>query len=337
MAGEAGQTSSDLKQQLLTKGHEFSFVQALRLLRLIGASAEISDDPADYRTGTPVRIRPNNSLSFPPADITAIENIEGEEPGFRITANFLGLYGHSSPLPTFYTEELLDEANADESVSRDFLDIFNHRLFTLFYRCCLKYNIFFQVMDEGNNAVIERLFCLLGLGDPQLRKGLEITFPLCRYIGLITQYPHSAWGLETMLQDAFRGARVEVIQCFRRTVKIRPDQRLSIGFAASRLGEDSVLGSEIEDRTGKFRVRIDPVRLHDFNLLLPENPNYEKLVAIIDFYKMDPLECDVELILAKDECIPVSLGDAKMSRLGLDTWIFSSATIGEVSAIFPLS
>lgn len=336
MAGETGQALSDIKERLLTEGHQYSFIQVMRLLGLMGASADISDQPADSQAKIPIRIRPNNSLAFPPADITRIQEMQ-EGPGFRITANFLGLYGHSSPLPTFYTEELIDEENTDESVSRDFLDIFNHCIFTIFFRSYLKYNLFFQVMDEKSNVVTERLFCLLGLGGAQLRKDLEIAFPLCRYIGIITQHPHSAWGLETILQDVFRGVPVKVIQCFNRTVKIPARQRMEIGGTGSILGESSVIGSEMADCTGKFRLQIGPVAFDDFNSLLPGSPGYEKLDAITRFYKLDPLECDVELILAKNECRTACPGSPQMSRLGMDTWVFSGETIGEVSAVFPLS
>ena len=335
MAGAAGQASDHIKRDLLEKGHEFSFVQAIRLLRLAGARAEAPDNPADCRKAKQIRILPNNSLSFPSADITGIDETEGEVSRFRVTANFLGLYGHSSPLPTFYTEELLDEASLDESVSRDFLDIFNHRIFALFYRCSLKYSLFFQVMEEEGSEVPERLFCLSGLGSPLLREDMEMAFPLCRYLGLLTQYPHSACGLETMLRDAFSGVPVEVVQCLKRTVKIPPNQRISVGSNGCGLGIDSCIGGEVEDATGQFRIRIGPVSLEEFNELLPGNPLNEKLAAMTRFYLVDPLQFDIELILAGNECRPISIG-MEMSRLGLDTWVFSSSTIGEVSAVFPV-
>ncbi|MFO8111269.1 MAG: type VI secretion system baseplate subunit TssG [Desulfosalsimonadaceae bacterium] len=68
------------------------------------------------------------SLAFPPADIDRIQEMDLQEhSGYEITANFLGLYGISSPLPTFYTEELMHEAAEDESVCRDFIDVINQR------------------------------------------------------------------------------------------------------------------------------------------------------------------------------------------------------------------
>lgn len=336
MADEAGQSLNDVKQELLTKAHEFSFIQAMRLLRLLGASPDIPNDPADHGSTVPVRIRPNLSLAFPPADIVSIEEKPGDEPGYVMTANFLGLYGPSSPLPTFYTEELIEEANADGSVSRDFLDTFNHRIFFFFYRCFLKYNLSSLVIDEDDADVIERLLCLIGIGPPGHRDELEMAFQLCRYMGLISQYSHSALALENLLRDALGGVPVEIIQCVRTIEKIPAKRRALLGQANCTLGMDCTIGSEIVDRTGKILVRIGPLTLDKFNSLLPGNPDYQRLAVITEFFAHDPLVYDVELILAQGECRPICLGGPQMSRLGLDTWVFSGETLGEVSAVFPL-
>lgn len=336
MADKVGQPLSGIKEELLTKGHEYSFFQAIRFLRLLGASPFISRDPADRDSTIPVRIRPNLSLAFPPADIAAIEERKGAEPGYRVTANFLGSYGPASPLPTFYTEELIEEASSDGSVSRDFLDIYNHRTFTLFYLCCLKYNIFLQIIDEKNDEVLERLFCMFGIGKPELREDFEMAFQLCRYIGLITQYSHSALGLSILLRDALGGVPVEIVECVKTIEKIPEELRALVGQANNCLGQ-CVIGSESIDRTGKILIRIGPVRMEKFNSLLPGSPEYRKLKTLTEFFVHDRIIYDLELILAENECHTTCLGSPQMSRLGLDTWIFSGDTIGEVSAVFPLS
>jgi type VI secretion system protein ImpH len=337
MAGQAGQPPADLTAELLKNGHAFSFLQGLGLLRLLGHAAETPEDPAaPIPANRILRIRPDNSLAFPAADIASIEKTAGEEPGFRVTATFLGLYGHASPLPTFYTEDLLEDETSDEPMTREFLDIFNHRLFSLFFRCCMKYRLFFQVLEERNAGDLERLFCLLGLGEPGLRGEIPRAYSLSRYTGIMTQYPHSAWGLETMLRDAFRGVPVGVIQCFRRCVRIPPEQRFCLGQAGSRLGVDSVLGKEIEDRMGKIRLRVGPVDLATFQGLLPGSPGYERLAVLTRLYLQDPLDFDAELVLAERQARTARLGEAAMSRLGLDTWVFSGEHMGEASAAFPL-
>jgi hypothetical protein len=77
--------------------------------------------------GMKLRFRAAASLGFPAHEIAAAgweEGLNGE-PRFTLTVPFLGLYGPASPLPTFYTERLLQDEPASRN-QRDFLDIFNH-------------------------------------------------------------------------------------------------------------------------------------------------------------------------------------------------------------------
>lgn len=326
--------SSHLKSDLLGKAHEFSFFQVMRLLRLLLQGLR-SPEEKNSVVEEYVRIRPELSLSFPPADVAKIEEIEGEKPLFSVTATLLGLYGSSSPLPTFYTEDLLDEAAEDLSVARDFIDIFNHRLYLLLFRCWVKYRLFLQVIEENNPEVLGKLFCLIGLGEEVLRENLPEAYCLIRYTGLFTQFPKSAQGLQTLLHDALGKIPVRVIPCIKRTVKIPLDQRLHLGKSGCRLGEESFLGEEIDDRMGKFRLQIGPLNSNSFHRLLPGSPDHHKLAFLTKFYLLDRFEFDIELVLAEREAKTVSLGGSHWSRLGLDTWVFSLDQLDEVKAVFP--
>jgi type VI secretion system protein ImpH len=335
MAGQGGGSSFNLKLDLLGKGHEFSFFQALRLLRLFHPPSLDSAEGTESRKEERIRVRPELSLAFPASDVTRIEELGDETPVFQVTATLLGLYGSSSPLPTFYTEDLLDEEAEDQSVTRDFIDILNHRLFLLLFRCWTKYRQFLQVVEEKNPKDLEKLFCLLGLGEKELREDLSESYPLLRYTGLLTQFPRSALGLKTLLQDALGMMPIEVVPCVRRTVKIPPDQRFYLGASGSCLGKDSFLGEEIDDRMGKFCLRVGPLKSESFHSLLPQNPNHQRLVFLTQFYINEPLEYDLELILAEEEAGPIRLGGPMWSRLGWDTWTFSTDHLGEVRATFP--
>ena len=168
MAGQAGGSppplnpdpKAGLKGEVLKEGHAFSFFQLIRLLRLFAMRASgTQTSPSDFREK--IRIKPNLSMAFPASDVESIEQLAvPEDPHFLITVNFLGLYGSASPLPTFYTEDLIDEAAEDESVSRDFIDILNERIFALLFECWGKYRQSLQVVEEKNPQHIERLFCV---------------------------------------------------------------------------------------------------------------------------------------------------------------------------------
>src|SRR5882762_10124157 len=145
MVPSTGQSPADLKNSLLSEGHRFSFFQAARLLKRL--------------QGEDLRIRPELSFGFPSADVSSIEQ-RPDQKGYRLTATFLGLYGVSSPLPAFYTEELLrDESGA----ARDFLDIVHQRLYALLLAGWQKYRLFFQLEEAKDPAPLDMLLALCGL------------------------------------------------------------------------------------------------------------------------------------------------------------------------------
>lgn len=332
MADTPGRTTSPLMVDLLQSGHQFSFVQVMRLARrfLDPRGAEgLPEVPWQDR----VRIRPELSLAFPAADVTLVERVGAD---LRVTATFLGLYGSSSPLPNFYTEDLLDEASSDESVIRDFLDIIHQRLYHLYFQCWSKYRLFIRVVEENNPIDRERLYCLIGLGEKELRDTVPDSWALLRYAGLLIQNPRSALGLKTLLGDVFAIKSIRITQNVQRMVPIPADQRLSMGTSCCRLGVDAVLGSEIADQMGKFRIEIGPLSWEGYNDLVPGTLLHEKLARYVKFYLVDPLAVDLKLILAAGEAKPLRLGDPT-ARLGLNTWCFAGETLGEMSTVFPLA
>ena len=336
MAGKAGLSTFDIETELQEEGRRFSFFQVIRLVRLLGHVPETVEDPRTVaRQAKSLRIRPQNNLSFPASDVVSIQRTEGEFPGFLVNASFLGLYGPASPLPTFYTEDLIQQEADEESAVRDFLDIFNHRIFTLFFRCLMKYRLSFQVCEERNPEILNKLYCLIGLGELRHRRDMPYAYSMIRYSGILSQHPRSAWGLETMLCDAFSNVPVKVVQCAARIVKIPMSQRLLLGKTGSSLGINSVIGEQIRDHTGKFRLRLGPVNFTLFRKLLPGSEENKRLSLLTRFYLLDALEYDLELILQEGEASCVRLGAETASRLGMDTWIYSCEKIGEVRAVFP--
>jgi type VI secretion system protein ImpH len=342
MAGENRGPAADLSEgiptdigaDLLSRGWSYSFFQAVRLLRRLRSDAkEPGGTPDDH-----IRVRPDLNLSFPAADIAKIEADESEDQKqFRITTTFFGLYGASSPLPTFYTEDLILESGQDESVSRDFLDIIHHRLFALLFQAWMKYRLFFQVAEAHDEQHLERLYCLLGLGDPELRRDVVGAHGLLRYIGLFTQFPHSAAGLITILRDALGNVPLQIASCIHRMAEIPEPQRLKMGMSGSLLGIDSYVGEAIEDRMGKFGIQIGPINQAAFFDFTPGQPGYAKLTALTEMYITEPFEYEVELILAANQAQTAQLGDPARSVLGVTTWVFSEENLGEVRTRFKVN
>jgi len=311
--------AAPLEQEILARGHEFSFLQVLRILELLAGRGGNT---------APVEVVPRLSFGFPASDVAGVER-RGD--GYRVTATFLGLYGQATPLPSFYTEELLDEEAADSTASRDFLDIVNRHLYGLFGDVARKYRLFLQVDEHRNADIRKRLHSLGGHGDGMLRAGLPEPRSLLRYTGLFAQHPRSALGLRTLLTDAL-GAPVEVISAVPRTMALPPEEQACLGTVGT-LGMDTFLGSEIPDRSGMFRIEVGPLSRDRFAALLPGTPERKRLDLLVALYVTDPLAYEIELILAPGEAPPPMLGGG--IRLGWDVWVTSGGDVGRVSVSFP--
>ena len=334
MAGEDRGTSPDIKKldlklSLLKEGASFSFFQAMRLLRHY---ISIRDAPENSEFSH-ILIEPLLSLAFPAADIQKIEEISDvDTTTYKITANFFGLYGVSSPLPTFYTEDLMDEVNDDARAAKGFIDIIHQRLYHLLFKSWMKYRQFQQVNEERNTDHITRLFCLLGLGETGFRQDIDKAEQLLRYIGLFSQSPRSALGLKTLLQD-YLHLPVDILPCVLRKARIPVNQQLQLG-GMNVLGVDSFLGEEIDDRMGKFRIQVGPLDEQRYRAFIPGSEMYNRLVFLTSLFVLDPLEYDIDVTMAENQAQKVCLGGGRWASLGRDTWLFSGETKGKTTSRF---
>ena len=329
-------TTAELNvRDLVSSGHAYSFSQTMRI-----ASKYLESCGPGKSLGLHwqerIRIRPEISLGFPAADVARVDRVGADGGEFLIATTFLGLYGVSSPLPTHYSEDLLDEAANDSSVNRDFMDLLHQRLYHLYFEAWSKYRPFIWIMEERNPRDLERLLCLIGLGEKELRDSVPEAKSLLRYLGLFNQFSRTALGLRTLLRDALGISRLEVEPCVERKVPIPGDQRMCLGISNMSLGVNTILGGEMSDRMGKFRIHIGPLDKEEFDTFLPGTPRHEALARLNRLYMVDPFDFDVKLSMAAGAVRPIRLGATDGPRLGMNSWCFSGESLGEVSATFPL-
>lgn len=328
MADADRTTDRTIAEVLVPRAKHFSFFQLVRLLeKCVRNSARVGfRGPA---SGEILRFRPDISLGFPASDISELEHISApgtERERYRITTTFLGLYGSSSPLPSFYSEEILwnDE---DQNRIRDFLDLFHHRLLSLFYRCWSKYRYSIQFEYGEEDPLTPSLFSLIGL-DSHLsyrETGLPEPLRLLQFAGLISQQPHSASALESILSEYFEGLPVEVEQCTTSWVKIKQEQLASLGRRNCRLNLDCTIGRRVYARTNSFRIRIGPIHYQKFLDFLPDRQNHRVLSSLIHFLVTDRLEFDIAFEVLQPPGLQLWSKDTENSkaRLGWTSWLSS--------------
>ena len=321
MEPEERATDTDLIRALAREARLYSFFQVVQLLeRARPEAAPLGQEGPPSREA--VRLRPSLSLAFPESDVAAVEVMEdGERPRVLVETNFLGLYGSTSPLPSFYAEELIQETS-DDSLVRGVLDLFHHRLLSLLYRCWKKYRPYLQFRPDGGDEFSWRLLCLMGLGIQEASERCALPRRwLLRYCGLLNQQPRSAAALQCMISDFFEGVPVEVTSYAERWVTIPEESRCRLGALNSRLGVDLQVGDRVEDRAGKFRVTLGPMDLDTYISFLPGRGNLDIVSGLARTCAPDLMAYEIQLDLKAAGLPGMRLAQDAVPLLGETTWL----------------
>jgi len=320
---------------LLGQPRRVGFYRAVELLERATRGPRIGDyGPVNEES---IRFRHDPSLTFATSDVSRIlsrprragETGDGpDEPVYEITTTFLGLTGTVSPLPTYMAEEVLHEDH-DRPAQREFLDVFHHRIISLFYRAHARYSFSADYLSTSNDPWSRRSLALAGIdtfddAPPPVNLSLA---RLLRLAPLLATRARTAQGLVAAVSDVMDevliGAPVSVEQFVGRWVTIEERQLLRLGIANTTLGVDATIGRRVFDRGGKFRLVLGPLKRKAFQRFLPGGDGLAQIKELVTFYVRDPLEFDLELILAPGETpsLRLSAAPGEGSRLGLDSWV----------------
>ncbi len=351
------QGDSDFLTRVLDRGFEFDFFQLVWVLeryrhdqKPVGGRGPVAEEA--------IRFRPSVALGFPATDVRRVT--EHTDPSsdrsiYLMDVSFLGLYGVSTPLPLHYAIDVLrsvdpydpvageketdtratNEGVVESAPTRDFLDVFHHRIISLFYRAWTKYRYDKAFPLAGRNDVTDYLLWFIGCPPHYGRSTLGVDpLRLLRYGGILTQHPRSGITLEGMLDDYWDGLDVEVEQFVGRWVPLAAEDINCNGRENCTLGEDLIIGEQVYDLSSTFNVVIGPMDWSTYVGFLPDGDQFSETVSLIRLYSVDPLAFTIEATLLDDQ-VPetvLSSGD-EAGRLGYTSWLRTDA-VGSASVTF---
>lgn len=326
-----GSAAVDLNRSALCRDiREYSLFQGIG--HVLGQLQRLAPALTEDQLYERLEFHGNPSLAFPGSDIERLEFIEAAD-GLRarLQLNLVALMGSGSPLPAFYSEQALGDGEQGRT-TRDFLDLFNHRLHRLLLPIWRKYRYHARFREGARDELSARLFSLIGLGDSSLRQAPELNWKrLLPYLGLLSLKVHSAALIEAVLRYYFEQPALNLEQCLERTVTIPAEQHSRLGQATARLGQTGVLGVQVRDRGGKFRLHLLELDWNAFHAFLPAGAHYTALRALLRFILRDPLDHDLCLHLRRDALQEWRLDDASPCRLGWTTWLGLGHAKGQVT------
>lgn len=329
----AAAVSTPLLDRLQAHPGAFDFYQAVRLLERTGPAGASPGDGADPGV-EPVRFRAAGDFAYPPADLVSVQAEPGRQP--EMTVAFMALGGAQGPLPVPLAERAMDQLSENDTATRDFLDLFHHRLISLAYRIGRRTRPVLQEVLPEATETAGYLRALVGLGTPGLQgrlPGVNDRALLAR-AGLLAHEVRSQAGLQGLLADHF-GVLVHVEPLVGRWLAIPDDQQTRIGGSgASRtLGSDAVLGARWHDPAAAVGIRLGPMGIDLYRSFLPADPmtgdpaDGRALVEVrelVRFYAGVETDFVLTLVLRAAEVPRARLSaaqTAESARLGWSAWV----------------
>lgn len=344
-----------LWEEIPQRACQFDFFQAVWLLERLGGEKTLIGQRGPVAQEQ-LRFRPDLALGFPATDLLRMLACRRPDTGdlyYLLEVAFLGLYGVSTPLPLHYAVDILRTAERSaapqpavpsdrqpggapaSSPVRDFLDIFHHRIISLFYRSWLKYR-YERMFAAPDRDALSTYLCLLNGCPPAFDEATLGVSPirLLRYAGVLTQRPRSATTLAGVLFDYWGGIPVDVRQFVGQWVPLEEADQNRFGVVNCGLGVDLTIGDQVYDLGGAFNVIIGPVDWETYLSFVPGGFRFKQTRALVKLYCFDPLAFTFELKLRPGTIPELQLtSDPGAAALGLTSWV-RTGDLDETSVTF---
>jgi len=282
----------------------------------LGSTARWRDDP--------VRFRPDPGMGFPASELKAIEFDEHypRRPA-TVRTRLLGLYGVDSPMPSGFLDDIAQAREGHEALEA-FLDIFNHRIFTQFYRIWRKYSYPATFAAGATDATSQCLLGLIGLGIPGTAE--QIATPVSRFLALlgVMRLPtRNAEGINALVKLLSPCTHASITPHWRRKVVLAQPACLSREREPG-LGSGLPLGPYGLDANSEVRVQLfteDPDHALGW---LPGCALHADLLALLRVYLGWRCTATLQLLLPRTLLPAPELGAAGL-RLGMTAALVGAA------------
>ncbi|MGV8919997.1 MAG: type VI secretion system baseplate subunit TssG [Pseudomonas sp.] len=285
----------------------------------LGSTAHPADDP--------VRFRPDPGMGFPAGELKAIETSDDhpQRPA-TVRTRLLGLYGVDSPMPTTFIDDIAQRKEGHEALEA-FLDIFNHRIFTQFYRIWRKYSYPASFEASGSDATSQCLLGLIGLGIPGTAK--HIATPVSRFLALLSvmRLPtRNGEGISALVKLLAPNTQARVTAHWPQKVPLTQPASLCGNHPVS-LSQGTPLGAAGQDANSQLHLALFTEDLGEARGWLPGNQLHNDLMVLLRVYLgwrcTAKLELSVPIHSLPKPILggaPVLLGMTGVLGLGSEAW-----------------
>lgn len=300
---------------LFDEPQRFDLLQAVRLLH---RQAQIGNVPIE------IRFRSSLSLAYPLAEIESMtlvpqESMDNCVRQVEIYPAHIGLTGPMSALPAFYTNQLaMRVRHIKDGAAPEFLDLFNHRLTSLYVKASWFYNLPIQYeLDDNQDKYLLSLRALA-------RQPTSLTSidSLIAYAGRISPGRLSADQLAHVLSH-FLKIKISVEQFIPEWFDLPATEQTALGTQHMQLGVSAFCGARVIQFDSKIKIIFHQLNAERYIRLLPQGDIHQVITEFIRKWCGVCLAVDVQLELDKKEVKPLSLSESEFGGLGRGGFLVS--------------
>lgn len=314
---------TDAIEQLSSHIRQADFVAAISLLEKanpgnpgLGRASRLREEP--------VRLSQRPTLGFRNNSLEALEKTTGPHP-YRLYCNFFGLFGNNGPLPLHLTEYAMQRtAHHHDPTFMEFVDLFNHRMLSLFYLATVEADPIVNIDRGEENRYLEFVSAVCGLLPKSAndRDSLGGTSKL-KYAAWLGARTRSPDGLASMLGDTF-GVDCEIEEFVGGWLPIPGEGQIRLGSRSlsCELGVSTYAGRRVWSISHKICIHMGPVSRNDYNQFAPGGQWNLILRDMVRSYLGDEIDWDLKLMLASGQGQRLALNGSR--HLGFNSWLVGS-------------
>lgn len=239
---------------------------------------------------------------------------------YKLKNAYWGMLGINGPLPTHITEYAIERIyrHKDDTLA-EFLDIFNHRFLSLFYRAWADAQPAVSHDRPEADTFKKRISVFAGGLDDGGEASTEFGVPLNAgpYLaGLFSQKSRSASSLKQVLSE-YLGHDVSIEEFEGAWYTLQKNEQCQLGVHNAGLGTDCILGQRTYQRCFNFSIVIGPLLYDEYIALLSNNERFAMIKRLATKMVGAEYSFSIKLALAPQQSRPSYLGEA---RLGINAW-----------------
>lgn len=315
MAAHHGNT--DLIPHLLEHPQGFDLFQAISLLEREGMAEGHAALGSDDGTEA-VRLSSHVSLGFEASDIRQARRGATTGEAFTLSTPVLSLLGQGGPLPSAFTELVIERNAAKDFATSDFLDILHHRLLSLFYLGRKRHRLGLGGAVSRTSTVVNVTRHLCGMH----RSASSDHASWLRHAGLLGGAPRSMASLCALLSDRY-GLPFRGEQFVGGWQRLEDDELTTLGDAerAPELGRTALIGRRVWDQSAAIRLHANRLPLERMMQLLPGGEDHEDFKATVRGFIPSALRVEVLLTPDVSTLSAATLRSNNAPRLGWNAWM----------------